>query len=389
MAWPQGYAIYLCSAPSAEAFKPNHHFMSDIVISSAQPQRAPFQFTGKGSEYFRIWIVNLLLSVITLGIYSAWAKVRREQYFHRHTVLEGSAFDYHGRPSSILKGRVLVIGVLALYQLSLAYMPLAAGTLGVLFMVLWPWITCQALRFRAHNTSWRGIRMHFAGDIGEAIKILYLHGLAVPFSLGFAYPWWKRNFQRFVLGRMQFGKTSFEANPSAGDYYVAYLMASLVVLGFMLVVGLIAGLGVLVVEGADLGTLLDQLMEAARTQVGAVAISFLIYAVMAMLYVFAGTCVRALTTNALFNETRVGPHRFVSQMRIGPLTRIVIGNVVLTIFTLGLYTPFAKVRLARYRASCTSLIVEGGLDDFGAGEAQEVRALGDEAADFLDVDIGF
>jgi hypothetical protein len=41
--------------------------------------RAPEQlhFTGSGAEYFGIWIVNLLLTILTLGIYSAWAKVRR------------------------------------------------------------------------------------------------------------------------------------------------------------------------------------------------------------------------------------------------------------------------------------------------------------------------
>ena len=31
----------------------------------------PVIFQGKTSEYFGIWIVNLLLSLITLGIYSA------------------------------------------------------------------------------------------------------------------------------------------------------------------------------------------------------------------------------------------------------------------------------------------------------------------------------
>ena len=62
-----------------------------------------FTFTGSGSEYFRIWIVNLILSVVTLGIYSAWAKVRRLEYFYRNTRVAGASFDYHGRPLAILK----------------------------------------------------------------------------------------------------------------------------------------------------------------------------------------------------------------------------------------------------------------------------------------------
>src|SRR3954471_6399831 len=50
-------------------------------------QRHPFIFSGKGGEYFKIWIVNILLSIVTLGIYSAWAKVRNKQYFYGNTQL--------------------------------------------------------------------------------------------------------------------------------------------------------------------------------------------------------------------------------------------------------------------------------------------------------------
>ena len=70
-----------------------------------EPRRCRLRFTGTGQEYFGIWIVNLLLTIVTLGIYSAWAKVRKLQYFYRNTQLDGSAFEYHGNPVPILKGR--------------------------------------------------------------------------------------------------------------------------------------------------------------------------------------------------------------------------------------------------------------------------------------------
>src|SRR5271165_2545789 len=78
----------------------------------------PLRFRGNGAEYFGIWIVNLLLTIVTLGIYSAWAKVRRLQYFYRHTELAGSSFDFHGSPTKILLGRVVAIAMLIAYQLS-------------------------------------------------------------------------------------------------------------------------------------------------------------------------------------------------------------------------------------------------------------------------------
>lgn len=73
------------------------------------PEPVAFRFTGSGSEYFRIWITNLLLSILTLAIYSAWAKVRRNRCFCRNTRLADAAFDYHASPRTILCGRLLAV----------------------------------------------------------------------------------------------------------------------------------------------------------------------------------------------------------------------------------------------------------------------------------------
>ena len=71
------------------------------ITSPSGGQPLSFQFTGSGFEYFKIWIVNLCLTVITLGIYSAWAKVRRNRYFYGNTQLAGDAFEYLANPISI------------------------------------------------------------------------------------------------------------------------------------------------------------------------------------------------------------------------------------------------------------------------------------------------
>src|SRR5258705_4823558 len=74
------------------------------------------RFTGTGASYFGIWIVNLLLTIVTIGIYSAWAKVRRLQYFYRHTELAGSSFDFHRSPIKILIGRLVALVILIAYH---------------------------------------------------------------------------------------------------------------------------------------------------------------------------------------------------------------------------------------------------------------------------------
>jgi uncharacterized membrane protein YjgN (DUF898 family) len=72
----------------------------------------PVEFNGNGFEYFKIWIVNLCLSVITLGIYSAWAKVRRISYFYGNTRIDGHSFSYLADPVKILIGRIIHGGMI-------------------------------------------------------------------------------------------------------------------------------------------------------------------------------------------------------------------------------------------------------------------------------------
>ncbi len=59
---------------------------------AAQPLR--FSFSGRGRDYLSLWLSNWILTIATLGIFSAWAKVRRLQYVHQNTLLGGSALVF-------------------------------------------------------------------------------------------------------------------------------------------------------------------------------------------------------------------------------------------------------------------------------------------------------
>ena len=86
--------------------------------------RASLEFKGSGSEYFKIWIVNLFLSILTLGIYSAWAKVRRKRYLYGNTSVKGASFEYHASPLTILKGRLIAVALLIVYSVLSELYPL-------------------------------------------------------------------------------------------------------------------------------------------------------------------------------------------------------------------------------------------------------------------------
>ena len=113
--------------------------------AAAATRIEPFQFTGTGGEYFRIWIVNLLLTVLTLGIYSAWAKVRRMRYFYGSTRLAGSAFEYHGKPLQILKGRLIAVGVVVVLSVLTTIWPLTNVLFVLLILFGTPWIKLEVI----------------------------------------------------------------------------------------------------------------------------------------------------------------------------------------------------------------------------------------------------
>src|SRR6478735_8819447 len=93
------------------------------VAPGAAAVRHQLRFEGSGGEYFKIWIVNLALSIVTLGIFSAWAKVRSKRYFYGNTYIGEHGFDYHGSPLRILVGRIIALAILLGYSATIHFAP--------------------------------------------------------------------------------------------------------------------------------------------------------------------------------------------------------------------------------------------------------------------------
>ena len=103
------------------------------TVAATNETRYRFEFRGTGGAYFRIWIVNLALSIITLGIFSAWAKVRTKRYFNGSTSVAGHAFDYHASGFKILIGRSILGLRAAVHE------PSAVRRISKCMMALSPW----------------------------------------------------------------------------------------------------------------------------------------------------------------------------------------------------------------------------------------------------------
>ncbi len=353
--------------------------------ASDDPKRFRFQFSGTGGEYFRIWIVNVLLSVLTLGIYSAWAKVRNKQYFYGSTTLDGASFEYTANPVNILKGRVLIISVLLLYQVVAVYAPLLAAIMGLGMVFLFPWVVIQALAFNARYSSYRNLRFHFDGKYGEAFRFYILWTIFAVFTLGLAYPYAIYLRKRFMVERSRYGETSFEFDGGARYFYVVYVIAVLVVLG--LFVGMTVMLGGLVAMSDIFGNP-DINPGDPATERFLVLWSVATY--LAMLAIFMGTAivVQTIITNYVLQNVKLAGHEL--DMRMDPMRVLWIqfSNIVVIVLSVGMMIPWARVRIVRYRLSCLSLLAKEPLDGFTASERERVTATGEEMGDALDLDLG-
>lgn len=147
-------------------------------------------FTGSASEYFGIWIVNVLLTILTLGIYSAWAKVRRKRYFHGNTVLLGRTFEYHAKGSQIFVGRLIVIGALIAVNVLGIINPFLTLATWLLIVIGLPWLIKRSLRFNARVTSYRNVRFDFVGSTGGAFVAVTLGGI-VAFVSSASWRLWR------------------------------------------------------------------------------------------------------------------------------------------------------------------------------------------------------
>lgn len=347
---------------------------ADAAPADAATTRYSLSFTGDGGSYFRIWIVNLLLTVLTLGIYSAWAKVRRERYFHRNLQLDGSAFDYHGDPRAILKGRAIAVLLLLVVSFFQNVSPaLYLASLVVLAPVV-PWMVVRAYRFRAHNTSYRGLRFSFDGGYREALTVFVGYGLLTLFTVGACFPLWYRAQRRFVMNHLSFGTTRFTNELPLWPVYRIFLVPMLFAVAFFAFFVMAMG-GMIAAAGGEPNPAL------------AGGIFVALFAVVLLANLLIVPYIRVRTANLVWNTTRLGPHATESTLRLLPYTGITISNMLLTVLTLGLYQPWAQVRMARYRAENAALLASGSLDEFIAGAQRNTAALGEEIADLVDFDV--
>jgi uncharacterized membrane protein YjgN (DUF898 family) len=358
-----------------------------------------FRFTGSGAEYFKIWMVNLFLSVITLGIYSAWAKVRRLQYFDRNTELAGAVFDFDGNPIAIFRGRVLAVILLGAYQYAFGF-SFAVG-LAVVLMLLasLPFLMRGALRFRLRNTRYRGLRFAFSGSPAGAyaaylppLLMFLLPAVLVAldpsgktvlyvFLLYLVWPLMHGAMKRYQHKHLQYGSLASSFDVNKRRFYIPYLKSIGIALLAFTAAGVICAVGLVVAKSTGwLG----------RSAVGGVFFGVVVGLSFGYIsYLLAGPYLQVRVGNLAWSATTLPGVTISSHLKARSYLKLQLVNSVLTLLTLGLYRPFAVVRAYRYRLEHITITTVGSFEHAVAGVANNGSASADGVADFLGVDLSW
>lgn len=359
-----------------------------------------FEFSGRPGEFFKIWIVNIFLSIITLGIYSAWAKVRTKRYLYGSTSLAGSNFDYTADPIRILKGRAIAVTVFFIYQFVVSFAPQFSGLIILAVALLAPAAIVMSMRFSNINTTWRNIRFGFESNFKAAyllfsLPILYFAVVAaLPFLIdidtlakgnkdalesipggiyvliffgaliiaALAFPTWQAAYYRFIAANSRIGKTPFRLAITGGELFMIYLLA------VVLFLGILAIASIFITTGSPI----------------AVVSSTVLYL---MAYVLAWAYITANRMNLIFSDLNLKGVEFHCRLSTLKLAGLYITNTFAIVFSLGLAVPWAIIRTTRYRAECLKMITLR-IDEFVRSEEDDQNALGEEVGEIFGLDLG-
>lgn len=353
-----------------------------------QPDALTLEFNGSPREYFRVWIVNLCLTLLTLGIFSAWAKVRKKRYLYSHTTLDGTPFQYLGQPIPILKGRIIAAVLFAAYWASSNFFTTTLPYVLAAGLVLAPWVIVRSAAFSARYSAFRNMTFEFHGGYVGALTTLYSFGLipalvigtmfdwwgnfvlagSVYAIFGLAFPWWMRRVKNFIVSHTRFGGESGVLTVTGTQFFKMYFVAGLIIIVASVVTGF-AVVGIF------------QSMKASEY-------SFLLATLPGYAgYVLAFAYVQAHSSNLVWNHATLGPLRFKSTLTGRGMARLYFTNAVGILLSLGLLTPWAVMRTFKYRTDNMRVFLDGELGAFRGAEAGTVRAAGAEVGEFFDVDL--
>ncbi|MGG7662637.1 YjgN family protein [Dyadobacter sp. BHUBP1] len=314
-----------------------------------QQETRQLTFHGEGAKLFGIYIVNILLTIVTFGLYYPWARAALLKYMYEESEFEGSRFTFHGTGKEMFIGFIKAIGIfVVLYCILLGGIATQKPTLMMIglavfyigFLLLIPIAIHGALRYRASRSSWRGIHFGYRGDRKELLNTFIIGSIITLITFGIYGAWLIIELRKYIFKNLRFGNITFSYEGEGGAFFWLNIKGYFLTL---LTLGIYAFWWV--------KDLFNYYVNNIRMYQG---------------------------------ETRLA---FRSTATAGGYFKLLIVNVLIIVLSLGLATPWAIVRTMQFVFS--NIHIDGPLDVDAIiqTEADYTDATGEDLADMIDIGI--
>lgn len=382
------------------------------------------KFEGSGREYFKIWIVNVLLTIVTLGFYYPWAKVRNRRYFYANSILNDRNFEYHATGKQLFIGFLVAMTLFIVYVVIQQVSPIGSLMLiGALFIAI-PWLIWRSMMFNMRMTSFSNVRFDFAGQLRDSYMNFFVYPVLlmigyVVLAIGvevlmpilgmgltsvisfvvfltfivFAVSFIKKKNTEYIINLSRYGQGIFQTNVKTKEFMTIMLKTVGIAILTMFATALV--IGALVYATVGLETLVSlkeaandpQMMQAKMAAIMPIVGLAYLGMILASMFIMAYSMTRQRTyvyQNTILDDEIT----FGSTLKAKQFAWIMITNFLAVIATLGLAMPWAKVRVAKVMLENTQVYADAGFDQYMTQKQNELSSLGEQIGDAFDVDVG-
>ncbi|WGL59379.1 YjgN family protein [Pigmentibacter sp. JX0631] len=283
-----------------------------------------FNFTGKGIDYFKIWITNTVLIILTCGIYYAWAKVRKTQYFMQNSWFQGNHFNYHANPIAILKGNIFVLIFFGLYLLVSYFSSNIAALVFLSAFLLFPFFITKSMQYHLTNISYKGIHFNYQSNLKKFYIFFFSHIFLNLITLFIIFPYTLKKYNDIIYSNIKIGDVFFKIHTKTKEFYFIY---------FKLI-----GISILVFSPFVIYNILF----------GTEKTTGIVFNIATVITVFVNLIYTILAFYKLvINNLSICSNNFETNISFKKYFFTNITNTILIVITFGLYMPFAEIKLKK------------------------------------------
>lgn len=318
--------------------------------SLADAGSVSLNYTGTSGEMIPLILRNLVLMVLTLGLYRFWARTEIRKHIWSKIELEGDPLEYTGTGMEMFKGFLIAlfavflpIGGLFFWAQVMVQQGNPLG--GLIFLIVYPamlWLAGLAFylasRYRMTRTRWRGVRGAQLGNAQSFATKFFGYYLLTFVTLGLATPSMMKALWVYEANHKSFGSRRLLYTGPKRSLYGPFFLSVLLFVG-----GLIAG-GLLI---ASMGS--GALTGSGATPTGFAAILpvLIIYGVLLVVGPIAMSIFYAAVMREFYSNLTFGIVETRCSVTTGDMLKLIVTNVFIMIFSFGILFPITQMRSIR------------------------------------------